>query len=493
MTTKIKYIILTLCLVAIMAQAHPIIPTPQSVTLGKGYFAATKQPATEAMAVVTEKNHGEEYYRLVITPQKITCYAASEAGVFYAKQSLLQLPDSLGRIPCMTIVDEPRFAWRGLMLDVSRHFFGKEVVMQQLDMLARLKMNRYHLHLTDETGWRIEIKQYPALTGVGAEGNWSDRKAPRTFYTQNDIREIVEYARERHIQVIPEIDMPGHATAVYRAYPEFSTGGTGRWAGFTFYPAAETTYTFLRNVLTEVAALFPAPYIHIGGDEVHFGNQVWKTDPQIQQFIRDNNLGDEAGLEHYFVRRACEIIADLGKTVIGWDEIIEAGVPANNMLVMWWRHDKPQILDKALKEGFRVILSPRIPCYLDFVQDDSHKIGRRWGGAFNTLEVAYRFPESIQAQLTGHESQVLGIQANIWTERIADKKRLDFMTFPRLAVIAEDAWSPAERKNEADFKERLPYFLKYLDTQHIEYFNPFNPASTPEPWGPEKADATANG
>jgi hexosaminidase len=476
------------------SNAQPsMIPTPQSVTLGKGYFTAKKQPATGAMVVVTEKNHGDEYYRLVITPKKITCYASSEAGVFYAKQSLQQLTDSLGRIPCMTIIDEPRFAWRGLMLDVSRHFFDKEVVLQQLDLLARLKMNRYHLHLTDETGWRIEIKRYPELTGVGAEGNWSDRKAPRAFYTQNDIREIVDYAKARHIQVIPEIDMPGHATAVYRAYPEFSTGGTGRWAGFTFYPVVETTYAFLRNVLTEVAALFPAPYIHIGGDEVHFGNQVWKTDPQIQQFIRDNQLGDEVGLEHYFVRRACEIVADLGKTVIGWDEIIEAGVPAGNMIVMWWRHDKPQILDKALKAGYRVILSPRIPCYFDFVQDDSHKTGRRWSGAFNTLEVAYRFPESIQDRLTGYESQILGIQANIWTERIADKKRLDFMTFPRLAVIAEDAWSPAERKNIADFKARLPLFLNYLDTQGIYYFNPFNPASTPEPWGPEKEDVTANG
>ncbi|GHV71726.1 hypothetical protein FACS189420_7740 [Bacteroidia bacterium] len=328
---------------------------------------------------------------------------------------------------------------------------------------------------------------------MGAEGNWSDRKAPRAFYTQEDIREIVEYARERHIMVIPEIDMPGHATAVYRSYPEFSTGGTGRWAGFTFYPAAEATYTFLRHVLTEVAALFPAPYIHIGGDEVHFGNQEWKTDPKIQQFIQDNQLGNEVGLEHYFVRRACEIIAGLGKTVIGWDEIIESGVPADKMIVMWWRHDKPQVLDQALKAGFRVILSPRIPCYFDFVQHDTHKIGRRWSGAFNTLEVAYRFPESIQDRTAGRERQILGIQANIWTERIADKKRLDFMTFPRVTVIAEDAWSGTENKNEATFKERLPLFLKYLDTKKIYYFNPFNPDSTPEPWGPEKEDVIAEG
>jgi hexosaminidase len=347
--------------------------------------------------------------------------------------------------------------------------------------------------LTDETGWRLEIKQYPELTGAGAVGNWSDRKAPRAYYTQEDIREIVAYAAERHILVIPEIDMPGHATAVYRAYPQFSTPGTGRWAGFTFYPAAESTYTFLREILSEVATLFPAPYIHIGGDEVHFGNQVWKTDPQIQQFIRDNELGNEVGLEHYFLRRACEIVHDLGKTVIGWDELLGANVPNNQVIIMWWRHDKPAILDQALQAGYPVVLCPRIPCYFDFVQDNSHKLGRRWSGAYNTIEVAYQFPESIQKHLVGAEQQVLGIQANVWTERIADKKRLDFMTFPRLAVIAEDAWSSAQNKNLANFNERLIPFLNYLDTLGIYYFNPFHPDLTPEPWGPDKEDVIAEG
>jgi hexosaminidase len=437
----------------------------------------------------------KEFYQLAIFTQAIVCKASSEAGIFYAIQSLLQLVDNQGKVVCHVISDRPRFQWRGLMLDVSRHFFGKEVVLQQLDLLAHLKMNSYHLHLTDETGWRIEIKKYPELTGKGAEGNWSDRRAPRAFFTQDDIREIVAYAHERHIQVIPEIDLPGHATAVYRAYPQFSTPGTDRWAGFTFYPAAESTYDFLRDIFTEVAALFPDPYIHIGGDEVHFGNQVWKTDAKIQQYIQEKNLGDEVGLERYFVRRACEIVASLGKKAIGWDEIVEAGVPTDQLIVMWWRHDKPEQLDKALKAGYQVILCPRLPCYFDFVQDSTHKIGRRWAGKFNRLETTLQFPDNLSDHLVGYDEQVLGIQANIWTERIADKKRLDFMTFPRLAAIAEVAWNIEStwHKKGTSFMERLPWLLHYLKLQDIYYYNPFEPKATPEPWGPEKEDVIANG
>ena len=435
----------------------------------------------------------EEAYDLNIGAKKIICKASSPAGMFYALQSLIQLTEPSGRIPCMDIADQPYSEWRGLMLDVSRHFFDKEVVKQQLDVMAHLKMNRYHWHLTDETGWRIEIKQYPELTGIGAEGNWSDRNAPRTFYTQDDIREVVEYARERHIMVIPEIDMPGHATAATRAYPEVSGGGTGRWAGFTFHPAKESVYEFLNHILKEVAELFPAPYIHIGGDEVHFGNQSWYSDPVIQKFIRDKQLGNEVGLEHYFVRRACEMVNHLGKTMIGWDEITTSGVSPDHAVVMWWRHDRKNALTDVLDKGFRVILNPRIPCYLDFVQDESHKIGRRWSGAFGSLSLAYHFPSEIQPLISGRDQQIMGIQANIWTERIADKKRLDFMAFPRVAALAESAWTNATEKDEAGFEERIKLFLKYLDDLKIYYFNPFDKLSTPEPWGPEKADVVAEG
>lgn len=211
----------------------------------------------------------------------------------------------------------------------------------------------------DEPGWRIEIKRYQLLTTVGAKGNWHDPNAKAAFYTQDDIREIVAYAAERDIMMIPEIDMPGHATAACRAYPNLSGGGQGKWKGFTFHPCREETFQFINDVLDEIVSLFPAPYIHIGGDEVHYGNQDWFTDPGIQAFIQQHRLGDEAGLEHYFVRRVADMIAAKGKTMVGWDEIVDAGVSPQKAVVMWWRHDRKYQLLKALERGYRVVISPK--------------------------------------------------------------------------------------------------------------------------------------
>lgn len=435
----------------------------------------------------------EQQYKLDITSEKIVCQASSAAGIFYGIQSLFQIIDKDKVLPCLSIDDKPILSWRGFMLDESRHFHGKEAVKQYLDVMARLKMNRFHWHLTDESAWRIEIKRYPKLTTVGAEGNWSDSNAAPQFYTQKDIREIVEYARQRQIMVIPEIDMPGHATAASKAYPEISGGGEGRWKGFTFNPIKELTYEFIGNILDEVAQLFPAPYIHIGADEVHHGNQSWFTDPEIQKFIKDNYLANEVGLEHYFVRRVCEMIHDRGKKMIGWDEIINTGVIPEKAIVMWWRHDRESDLTTALDKGFDVVLTPRIPCYFDFVQDASHKIGRRWGKTFNELERVYSFPQSIENKTAKHQKQILGLQANVWTERNKDKKRLDFMIFPRLLAIAEDGWTNADKKNYEDFLEKVRLFMPYLDSKGIYYFNLFNPDSTPEPYGPTKQDVIAEG
>ena len=437
-----------------------------------------------------------EAYHITIDKKGIVCEASSNVGMFYAVQTLLQSikpTDGKYAINCMIIEDSPQYQWRGFMLDDSRHFFGKEVVKQILDVMAYLKMNRFHMHLTDENGWRVEIKKYPKLTEIGAEGNWSDRNAPRKFYTQDDIREIIAYAAERHIMVIPEIDMPGHASAASRAYPEISGGGTGRWEGFTFHPAKETTYQFIDDVMTEIATLFPAPYIHIGGDEVHYGNKVWFTDPLIQQFIKDNNLKNEIGLEHYFVRRACDIVNSKGKTMIGWDEIIASGVTPDKAITMWWRHDKPKQLTTALNKGFSIIMTPRIPCYFDFVQDSTQQIGRRWGGKFNPINEVYTFPDDINSLIKNNQSQIMGMQASTWTERIADTKRLYYMIFPRLAAIAEDAWTNQTRKDYSSFENNIPDFLKYLDKKGINYFNPFDKKTTPEPWGPTKADVIAEG
>ena len=420
----------------------------------------------------------------------------SFAGTFYATQALTQsfaASDKKLSATTMPLRDSPRYEWRGLMLDESRHFFGKETVKQLLDVMAYLKMNRFHWHLTDEPGWRIEIKKYPKLTETGAEGNWHDRNAKREFYTQDDIREIVNYAMERNIMVVPEIDMPGHAIAANRAYPEFSAGGAGRWKDFTFHPAKETTYSFIDDVITEIAQLFPSPYIHIGGDEVSYGNQIWHTDPEIQQFIKDNDLKDEVGLEHYFVRRVCDIVNSKGRIMIGWDEIITSGVTPDKAIIMWWRHDKPNQLVTALESGFQVVLTPRIPCYFDFVQDGSHKTGRRWGTKFNDLQTVYNFPDDLSTLIADRTNQILGIQANLWTERVADIKRLYFMLFPRLAGIAEAAWTNPESKEYSRFEMELKNFYQYLDGKGINYFNIFDPESTPEPWGPDKADIISEG
>lgn len=511
-----------------------VIPKPQKVSLGQGYFSFNPQTKlvyadnalksvadayqdvlkNEFSIQVTQQNNkvlsknaiylqldsklGKEAYVLDVQTDKIVCKASSNAGLFYGLQTLAQLiqtENGKSTVPVVLIEDAPVYDWRGYMLDESRHFMGKDVVKQYLDIMARLKLNVFHWHLTDEQGWRIEIKRYPLLTQEGSVGSWSDANAPSAFYTQDEIKEIVEYAAQRHIMVVPEIDMPGHATAVGRSYPEISGGGEGRWKDFTFHPARETTYEFISNIFDEVVELFPAPYIHIGADEVHFGNQSWFTDPQIQKFIKDNNLKDEVGMEHYFVRKICDIVNAKGRKMIGWDEIVNTGVSPDKAIIMWWRHDKPELLTQALDAGFDIILTPRIPCYFDFVQDDSHKIGRRWAGDFNELETVYNFSENISKLISSHPKQVLGMQANVWTERIKDKKRLDFMTYPRLMAIAENAWTDnkADNLNYNEFENRVKIFLKYLDQFNINYFNPFNKNSTPEPWGPDRQDVLADG
>ena len=444
-----------------------------------------------------QKGFENEAYQIVINTKTVSCKASTEAGLFYAIQSLRQLiriENGKVRIPCMQINDAPRFAWRGFMLDEARQFFGKKTVMQYIDIMARLKMNRFHWHLSDEQAFRLDIEKFPLLSTIGSIGSWSNRKSPAAFYTQSDIKEIVAYASRRHIMIIPEIDMPGHATAITRSYPYLSGGGRGRWAGFTLNPARESTYLFIDSLLTEIAALFPAPYIHIGADEVHFGNQSWHTDTEIQNFIKVNKLNNEVGLEHYFVKRVNKIVQSKGKQTIGWDEIVNIDLKKEAAVVMWWRHDKPELLKQALANGFSVILTPRLPCYFDYVQDEEHQIGRRkfWDTPnINTLKTVYDFPDSPHQSsgiIAGNEKQVLGIQASLWSERIGDQKRLDFLTFPRLIAMAESSWTKKQSKSYSDFMERLKLFLPKLDKEGIYYFNVFDKSLTPEPWGPTTED-----
>lgn len=518
---KTRLIFLLLFSVTLCAQSQQsLIPRPESCVLGSGTFVLGDNPVVEcadaglrgmadslqaklrslgfpggpksgqiACRLQNAVGWNDESYRIVVKENKVMLEASSRTGLFRAGQTFLQmLRAGNGKVRACRIDDAPRYGWRGFMVDESRHFFGKEKILQYLDIMAALKMNVFHWHLTDEPGWRIEIKRYPKLTAQGAVGNWHDAGAPARFYTQDDIREIVAYAQARHIMVVPEFDMPGHATAVCRAYPEVSGGGEGRWKHFTFHPCKAETYDFIGNILDELFRLFPSPYIHIGGDEVHFGNQTWFTDAEIQRFIEENKLVNETGLEHYFLRRVADMVARKGRKVIVWDEAIDAGISPEKAVIMWWRHDRKHQLLKALEKGYRVIMTPRRPLYADFNQDASHKYGRVWDG-YNALENVYAFPEPVLHLARGYEKQLMGLQMSLWTERIADTKRLDYMAFPRLAAVAEDAWTPETGKDFSRFMQRLPLFLDYLDGLGVYYYNPFNPSATPEPAGPQKAAA----
>jgi hexosaminidase len=432
-----------------------------------------------------------EGYLLRVTPDALCVYAAAPAGHFYGLQTAAQLlrgaPREQGAVavPCVEISDAPRFGWRGYMLDESRHFSGKEAVLRLLDAMASYKLNRLHWHLTDSPAWRLEIKAYPKLTQLGSHGSESDRRAdaPAQFYTQAEVREIVAYARARHIVVVPEIDMPGHADAAVLAYPELDGGGflqkgrTDKWPRFTFNPAKPETLAFLDAVLKETAALFPdAGVIHFGGDEVHFGWQKWSELPDVQALMKQEGYAKLEEVEAWFNRRLAGSINALGFKTGGWDEIAARDLPRDKTVIFWWRHDKPQILRAALDAGYSVVLCPRRPCYFDFVQHASHTAGRRWGG-FNPLEDVYAFPAGLSLS-AADEAKVLGLQACLWTETTVTQERRDFLTWPRLVALAEAAWTPQPRKDFASFQARLPAHLRQLRARGIGFYDPF--ANSPE-------------
>lgn len=428
---------------------------------------------------------GEETYRMSISGRSIQIQASSDAGFFYGLQSLAQLsvadPQMSGmKIPCCSLEDQPRFGWRGLMLDESRHFFGKEKVKQLLDWMAFYKLNRFHWHLTDSHGWRLEILKYPQLTSVGGIGNFSDPGAAAAFYTQEEVREIIRYAAERFIEVIPEIDMPGHAAAANRAYPEFSGGGSANYPEFTFNPGKEETYSYLTDILREVALLFPSKYIHLGGDEVHFGNQQWTANRDVKALMEKHQLADLQAVEFYFIKRMTDSVAALDKTMIGWDEIVTAGIPAAKCKTMWWRHDKPQQLNRALEQGYHTILCPRIPLYFDFVQHNSHQSGRYWSKEYAPLEKILEFQKTYSGPLSSYPQLIDGIQANLWTETIDSAERLDFMSYPRIAALAEVAWSKNPSPSYSGFMQRLQPSFRLYKAKKISFFDPEHPGETPE-------------
>lgn len=438
--------------------------------------AGTSSSVIKLAKVHTATN--SEGYTLHMNKKAAEIQAVDKEGVFNGISTLLQLVSAgtPAAVSCWNIVDAPLYHWRGLMLDESRHFFGKAKVKQLLNWMAFYKLNRFHWHLTDMPGWRLEIKKYPLLTTVGGIGNYADPKAPAAYYTQEDIREIVAYAAARYIVVIPEIDMPGHAGAANRAYPAFDGGGTDKYPQFTFNPGREGTYAYLADILTETGKLFSAGIIHLGGDEVTFGNAGWDKDTGIIRLKQTYGLKDRKQVEDYFIQRMADTVLKLHNKVMAWDEIATATLPPDSTIVCWWRHEKPENLTMALNKGYSVVICPRLPFYFDFVQDSSHKIGRRWAkGEFNKLQSVYDFLMSKVPATVGHESGILGIQACLWSETIHSNNRLDFLLFPRIAALAETAWTAAGRKDFKAFEQRLKAQLPLYDQDKLYYFNPFVP------------------
>lgn len=440
------------------------------------YQATSKKNDSKINLVLDGGNANEEAYQLRISSNKIEIKASNRKGIANGLTSLAQLiishaTGNSSEIPNWEIDDQPRFAWRGLMLDESRHFFGEEKVKQLLDWMAYYKLNKFHWHLTDSQGWRLAIKKYPKLTTIGAVGNNSNPNAPAKFYTQAQIKAIVAYAAKKNIEIIPEIDMPGHATAANKAYPQYSGGGTKEHPEFTFNPGKEETYSYLTDILREVKLLFKTDKIHLGADEVSFGAKAWETDKAVKELMLKHKLNTILEVENYFVKRMADSIFKLNAKVLAWDEALSANLDRDKTILFWWRHDKPQIRDQALANGYPVVICPRLPMYLDFVQDQSHKLGRKWNGKFNTLLNVYEYP--------GNESYVgnvlvQGLQANLWTETIYNAERLDFMLFPRIAAVAEAGWTQQENKNEDMFLKRVKNDLQLYKKQGIYYFDPFN-------------------
>lgn len=451
-----------------------------------GYTAVSRTSNASKIVLDLKKNLKKEAYELKIEDKKVQISASDREGIFNGIISFLQLASNAPQkdasilIPAWNITDQPLYEWRGFMLDEARHFFGKVVVKQLLDQMAWLKLNKFHWHLTDEQGWRLQIKRYPYLSLIGGIGNFSDSLAPAKYYTQEDIAEVVAYAKQRHIEVIPEIDMPGHATAANRAYPQFSGGGTGKYANFTFNPGNEKTYDYLNNILKEVAVLFPSKMVHLGGDEVSFGIQSWNQNPEVQTLMKQKDLTDLKQVEGYFFNRMADNAWQSFDKVLAWDEAVDNNLPVKNSLIFWWRHDKPDQLNKALDKGYQVVVCPRIPLYFDFVQDARDQKGRRWDKAFNPLEKVYRFSPVDLIQNKKEVQQVLGLQANLWTETVQSKERLDYLIFPRITAVAETAWTNPENKNYEDFLQRLKPQLKRYQQEGIYYYDVFNPQKSPE-------------
>lgn len=428
-----------------------------------------------------------EGYLLRISPRMVEIAGNSAKGIFYGLQTLRQLiqTDTLSTekntyLPSVEIWDAPRFPYRGMHLDVGRHFFGVDFIKKYLDLIALHKMNTFHWHLTEDQGWRIEIKKYPKLTEIGsvrketmAGKNFDpyvgDGKPYGGYYTQDEIKEVVAYAAERHITVIPEIEMPGHSLAALAAYPELGNG-TGpykvatTWGVFPqIYAPSERTFTFLEDVLTEIMELFPSEYIHIGGDEAP--KAEWESGKIAREVIQREGLKDAHELQSYFIKRIERFLNANGRQIIGWDEILEGGL-APNATVMSWRGTEGGIA--AARQKHPVIMTPTSHCYFDYYQNDQESQPLAIGG-YLPLEKVYSF-EPVPSELSSEEARFIkGAQGNVWTEYMKSEDQVTYMALPRMSALSEVVWTQPEKKSWTSFKTRLESLFRQFDTMGVRY------------------------
>ena len=472
-------------------------------TTGRVVYFSKNKPSID-LQIINDANLGTEGYTLDINEKGIQLKANANAGLFFGWQTVMQLlpaavysktlqANTNWTLPYVSIIDKPRFGWRGMMLDVSRHFFSKEDVKTFIDDMARYKYNRFHWHLTDDQGWRIEIKSLPKLTSVGAwraerKGKWMNITTPALdepktyggFYTQEDIKEVVAYAKARFIEVIPEVDVPGHSLAMNTAYPFLSTTpnypfqvNAGDefmdWEGLNGHvtaeidnsldPSNETVYEYLDKIFGEIAPLFPFEYIHMGGDENAKNN--WEKSPNVQALMKKEGLKNQNEVQSYFVRRVQKIINSKGKKLMGWDEILEGGL-SGDAAVMSWRGVKGGI--EAAKQGHQVVMSPNDYNYIDYYQGELTAEGKVYRGL--RMKTTYGFepvPVGIDPSL------ILGNQANQWSEQIFDMRYAQYMTWPRGMAVAETSWSPKEKKNWNSFTKKVESQFEKLDAANVRY------------------------
>lgn len=488
-TLLVGSVLFTSCNQTVETQIQ-LIPEPFEMTQSDGMFKVSQAMLVGAGSASNKVNFRvdpnatdipDEGYQLEIDEAGVRLVAKTETGLFYGKQTLLQLLTPNG-LPYVKINDQPRFPYRGLHLDVSRHFFDKEEVKKLMNVMSYYKLNTLHLHLTDAGGWRLQIDKYPKLTQEGAfrtQSDWrewwdngKDRQylkegtegAYGGYYTKDDIRDMLAYAAEKHITIIPEIEFPAHSDEVFVAYPELCCAGKSHTSG-DFCIGNPKTFEFMENVLTEVIELFPSEYIHIGGDEA--GKNTWKTCPKCQALMKKEKLANVDELQSYMIRKAEEFLNSKGRRLIGWDEILEGGL-APEATVMSWRGEAAGF--KSARMGHDVIMTPGSYMYFDFYQADPRHQPVAIGG-YTPIRKVYNYNPIPQDSLTAEEAKhFLGVQANTWTEYIPTPEHLEYMMFPRALAVAEIGWTPQEKRDWQDFKPRVNAHIPVLQQMGL---NPF--------------------